>query len=157
MKVYLKQHIFTWGDCFHIYNPDGNERYAVEGEIFTLGRKLHLSDMQGRELLFIAQELFTFLPHYKIFAGDTELAAVTKEFTFFSKEYTVEGPNWRVTGDFFAHDYEITAGDRRIATVCKEWFTLGDAYEIDIKDDGDELLALAVVLVIDACIDAAKN
>ncbi|MBE6612615.1 MAG: hypothetical protein E7632_08990 [Ruminococcaceae bacterium] len=157
MKLYMKQRWFSWGDVFHIYNPDGSERFAVEGEIFTFGRKLHLYDMAGRELAFVRQELLTFLPRYTILKGDTEIAEVVKEFTFFRHEYTVEGLGWTVSGDFLDHDYEITGGGRRVASVSKEWFTLGDAYEIDIADGVDEIAALAVVLVIDACLDAAKN
>jgi len=41
--------------------------------------------------------------------------------------------------------------------VAKEWFTLGDAYEISIRAGADEIAALAVVLVIDACIEAQRN
>jgi uncharacterized protein YxjI len=42
-------------------------------------------------------------------------------------------------------------------SVAKEWFTLGDAYEINIADGLDPIPALAVVLVIDACIEAERN
>ena len=61
MKLYIKQHIFTWGDRFSIFDENGNERYYVEGEIFTWGKKLHLYDHQGREQAFIQQEVLTFL------------------------------------------------------------------------------------------------
>ena len=56
MNLYIKQHIFTWGDRFSVYDEAGNEKYQVEGEIFTWGKKLHLCDMQGRELAFIEFE-----------------------------------------------------------------------------------------------------
>ena len=86
---------------------------------------------------------------------------MVKEFTFFHPEYTVNGTDmntqWTVHGDFFDHDYEVTAGDTIIASVAKEWFTLGDAYEISFGEGVDEIAALAVVLVIDACINAQRN
>jgi len=41
--------------------------------------------------------------------------------------------------------------------LMKEWFTLGDAYEISFGSGVDEIAALSVVLVIDACIDAQRN
>jgi len=157
MNLYIKQRIFTWGDQFSIYDADGNEKYTVEGEIFTFGKKLHLFDLQRRELAYIEQQLFTFLPRYVICRGDTEIAEVVKEFTFFHPEYTVNGPGWSVHGDFFDHDYEVTDGDTVIASVSKEWFTLGDAYEISFGPGVDEVTALAVVLVIDACIAAQQR
>ena len=44
-----------------------------------------------------------------------------------------------------------------IVSVSREWFTLGDAYEPRFADQADEVDALAVCLVIDACIEAARN
>ena len=157
MNLYIKQRIFTWGDKFSIYDEAGNERYYVEGEILTFGKKLHLYDLGGHELAYIEQQLLTLLPRYTIYRGEEEFAEVVKEFTFFHPEYTVNGPGWKVQGDFFDHDYDITYGDKVIAAVSKEWFTLGDAYEISFGNDVDEIAALAVVLVIDACIDAQRR
>jgi len=157
MKLYIKQHIFTWGDKFSIYDEAGNEQYYVKGEVFTFGKKLHLYDLQGRELVYVEQQLLTFLPKYKVYRNGNEVAEVVKEFTFFHPEYTVERLGWRVHGDFFDHDYEITDGDTVIASVSREWFTLGDAYEITFGEGADEIAALAVVLVIDAFIAVQRR
>ncbi len=157
MKLYIKQKVFSWGDKFSIYDETGSECYYVEGEIFSWGKKLHLYDLQGRELAFVKQELFTFLPKYQIFRDDREVARVVKEFTFFKHEYTVEGFGWQVHGDFWDHEYEVVSGRETIAEVSKEWMTWGDTYEIRFGADVDVVNALAVVLVIDACIEAQRN
>ncbi len=125
--------------------------------MFTFGKKLHLLDLGGNELAFIHQKVLSFLPQYLVSRNGVEVARIIKEFTFFRHRYTVEGLGWDVDGDFLSHDYTVTAGGMTVATVCKEWFTLGDAYEIDIAPGVDEAIALAVVLVIDACIEAANN
>lgn len=158
MQLYIQQKIFSWGDRFSIYDADGREQYSVEGEVFSFGKKLHLYDKNNIEIAYIEQQLFAFLPRYLIYRGDDVAAEVVKEFTFFHPEYTVEGPGWHVQGDFFDHDYSVTdAGGHNVATVQKEWFTLGDAYCIDIAPDVDPVTTLAVVLVIDACIDAQRR
>ena len=157
MNLYIQQRIFTWGDKFSIYDENGNEKYYVEVEIFTFGKKLHLYDLAGNELAYIEQQLLTFLPRYIIYRGGVEIAEVVKEFTFFHPEYTLNGLDWSVHGEFFDHDYEVTCGDFVIASVSKEWFTLGDAYEISFGRGVDEIAALSVVLVIDACIDAQRD
>lgn len=156
MKLYIQQKIFTWGDKFSVYDEAGNEKYYVEGEVLTFGKKLHLYDPDGIELAYIEQQLLTFLPRYTIYCHGEEFAEVVKEFTLFCSAYTVNGPDWRVEGDFFSHDYEVTDEDGVVASVEKQWFTLGDAYEISIADEADEIAALSVVLVIDACLEA-KN
>lgn len=157
MNLYIKQRLFSWGDKFAIYDHNGNERYYVEGEVFTWGKRLHLYDLHGRELAYIQQKVFSFLPKYYIFQNGLQVAEVVKEFTFFNHEYSVGGFGWKVHGDFFAHDYQIVAGNQPIVTVSKEWFTLGDAYQLCIMPGIDEIAAVSVVLVIDACIEAARN
>ena len=157
MNLYLKQKVFSWGDKFTLYDENGNDRYYVEGEIFTLGKKLHITDLNGNELAFIRQKLLTFLPKYYISRRGTEIAEVVKEFTFFRQEYTVHGLGWTVYGDFFAHEYEISEHGRSIISVSKRWFSWGDTYEIRINPGVDEINALAVVLVIDACLEEANQ
>ena len=158
MILYIKQHVFTFGDKFSVYDESGNEKYYVEGEVFTFGKKFHLYDIRGNEVAFIEQKLFSFLPKFYISINENTVAEVVKEFTFFKHEYTVNGPEWRVHGDFFDHEYEVTEnGYNTIAAVSKEWFTFGDAYEIRLGHNVDEVLALAVCIVIDSCIEREKN
>ena len=156
MTFYIKQRFFSWGET-SIYDSAGNEIFHAVPEIFTFGRKLHIFDALDNELVYIKQKVFSFLPRYFVYRGETEIAEVIKEFTFFKHEYTVSGPDWSVHGDFFDHEYEISDGTKTIASVSKEWFTLGDAYEITVNDSADIPLALAIVLIIDACIDDAQD
>ena len=51
----------------------------------------------------------------------------------------------------------MMAINRTVATVSKEWFTWGDTYEISVDDSVEPILALAVVLVIDACLESKNN
>lgn len=157
MELYIKQKLFSWGDKFSIYDVNGNERYYVEGEVFSWGKKLHLYDLSGRELALIRQKWSFMLPTYHIIRNGETVAEVVKEFTFFHQRYSVHGPGWNVEGSFWSHDYQVSRGSQPIVSVSKEWFTLGDAYQLSIAPGADEVLAVAVVLVIDACIEQANN
>lgn len=157
MNLYMKQKVFTWGDKFSVYDEFGNEKYYVEGEVFSWGKKLHIYDLCGRELIFIRQKVFSFLPKYFINKDDAKIAEVVKELAFFRHKYRINGFGWEVQGDFLGHDYKIYANNQPIANVSKKWFTFGDSYEINVATGVDEVAVLAVVLVIDACIEAAKD
>ncbi len=157
MKLYLKQKVFSFGDKFTLYDEAGNDRYYVEGEVFSFGKKLHILDTTGCELAMIRQRLMTFLPRYSVEIGGATVAEIVKKFTFFRNEYVIEGLGWTVHGNMFDHEYEIYSGEQLIAQVRKEWFTFGDAYEIDISPNAHLITALAVVLVIDACLEQENN
>lgn len=157
MKLYMQQKIFSLRDRFYIRDRHGENRYYVEGELLSLGNKLHIFDMQGRELALVQQKLLTFLPKYVVSVQGKEVAEIVKELTLFRPSYVVNGPGWKVTGDFWDHDYEIKDGWNTIVRVSKEWFTWGDSYQLDIDDDVDPVLALAVVLAIDCVLDDQNN
>lgn len=157
MNLYIKQHVFSWNDRFSIYDEYGNERFYVEGELFSWGKKLHLYDLSGMELAYIEQKLFSFLPRYYIYRGENMIAEVVREFSLFKPRYSVGGFGWEVEGDFWNHEYEVLDKGQSIVSVSKEWFSWGDAYELRFAPYVDEIAALAVVLVIDACIDADND
>lgn len=157
MKLYLKQKVFSWGDKFTVYDENGNDKYYVKGEVFTLGKKLHIYDLSGNEVCFIHQRVLSFLPKYFISKNGEDVAQAVKNFTLFHQSYSIEGFSWSVEGDFFAHEYEIFSHTGTVAAISKQWFTFGDAYEINIADGINDVDALAVVLVIDACLQASAS
>ena len=158
MEFYIRQKLFSVGDRFEIYDAAGNVMYTAVSDLISFGKKLHLIDRYDREVAYIVQKLFAFRMRYTVFRNGQETAQIVKEITLFHPRYTIEGLGWSVHGDFFDHDYSITDADgHTIATVSKEWFTLGDAYRIWIDPAADTVTALAVVLVIDACIDAQRD
>ncbi len=157
MKLYIKQKVFSWKDQFYVKDKDGKNVYKVEGEIFTWGKKLHIYDTEGKEIAFLKQKLWTFLPRFEVIIDDEKRAEVIKEFSFFQPKYSVQGPNWEIIGDFWAHNYEIIENDKTIVNITKEWLTWGDSYELDIKDSENEILALAIVIAIDVILEAQSD
>ena len=156
MKLYIKQKVFSWRDQFTVKDEAGNDRYFVEGELFSWGKKLHVMDAWGNEAAFIQQKLLSFLPRYDVFAGDNYIAQIKKEFTFLVPRYTIEGLNWTIEGDLWAHNYVILQDGITVVSIQKEWFTWGDSYALDIASPEHEIYALAVVLAID-CVMAQQN
>ena len=156
MKLYIREKVFSWGDRFTVRDALGNDKYVVAGEIFSLGKKLHIYDLRGREVALIKQELMTFLPRFTVLSGGREIAQVKKECSFLVPRYSIAGLGWEIEGSFWEHEYQITQRGQPIVTISKEWMTLGDSYELEIRNPEDEILALAVVLTID-CVREAQN
>lgn len=157
MKLYIKQKIFSFKDKFSVMDENGNQLYYVEGEFFSLSKKLHIFDSLMNEVGFIQQKLWTFLPKFLVYVNGGEVAEIVKEFTFLKPKYTVRGLGWEVRGSIWEHDYEILFNEAPIVRIHKVWMSWGDSFEIEIADSEDTTIALAVVLAIDAVMDAKNN
>lgn len=157
MILHMKQKVFSWSEKFTIKDAMDKDRYFVEGELFSWGHKLHVYNMANQEVAFIKQVILTFLPMFEVYIDDQLVVEVKKEFTFFRSKYSLEGTDWTVDGDFWAHDYEISSPSGIIASVSKAYFTWGDSYQMDITDGADEILLIATILAIDCVLDAQRS
>ncbi len=158
MKLYLQQKIFSFRDRSTLYDQAGNEVYYSERPMrMHFGTQIEIKRMSGETVALLRSKVFSFLPTYYVEVNGQIVATIVKKFTLFRNEYTIDGVGWVVHGNMFDHEYAIFQGERQIASVCKAYFTLGDAYEIDIAPDAPIDIALAVVLAIDAVLDDQRD
>ncbi len=150
MKLLFKQRLFSWFDSYDIYDENQQTVYTVQGRL-AWGHKLEVSDATGRHIATLQQEVFTFLPKFYIYINNQLVGEIVKEFTFFKPSFSVHCNGWQVDGSFFEWDYRIkNASGSLVATAEKQLFNFTDTYVIDVFDQNDSLLALMVVLAIDA-------
>ena len=153
MKLYINQKILTFTDKFYAYDENLNKKWQIREEIFSYGKKLRIFNNNNIEVAYIKQSVISFLPTYSIFINRKQIAKIVKEISFLSPQYNIIGPNWKINGDPFKHDYKIVENGTRKASISKKWLTFGDCYELDIDNPDDEIIALAIVIIID-CVKA---
>lgn len=150
MRMIFKQRFFTWFDSYDIYDEDGNVLFTVEGQL-SWGHKLHILDAARNHIATVQEQLLTFLPCFSLYLGDEKIGTITKEFSFFHPHFTLDFNGWQVDGDWLEWDYSILdQQDNVVANISKEVMNWTDTYVIDVSDPANALLALMVVLAIDA-------
>lgn len=150
MRLLFKQRFFSWLDSYDIYDEDGNTVYTVEGKL-SWGHCLHILDAAGQHIGTVKQVVLTFLPKFEIYIRDNYVGCISKEFTFFRPKFHIDCNGWQVQGQFMEWDYQIINGAGDVAAaVSKELFHMTDTYVIDVVKPEDALMALMVVLAIDA-------
>ena len=157
MQLYMNQKVFSWKDKFSIMDSTGQDKYYVEGKAISLGKKLRVYDAEGNELAFVNQKLVSLMPKFTVEIDGEEVAVIKKKVSVLKPKYFIEGPGWEVQGDFFSHDYQIVEGEKLIVSIHKQWMAWGDTFELDIPDESNEVLAMAVVLAIDAVMDDQQS
>lgn len=150
MKLLFKQRLFSWFDSYDIYDEHENVLFSVEGQL-SWGHRLHILNAKGEHVATVKQRVMTFLPRFELYFGEAYVGCITKEFSFFRPNFSVDHNGWSVDGDFFEWDYQILDGaGALVADVSKELFRMTDTYVIDVVREEDALSALMVVLAIDA-------
>ena len=60
-----------------------------------------------------------------------------------------DGEDLEVKGNIVDHEYKIERGGDKVAEVSKKWFRVADTYGVEVAQDQDPALILAVAAVVD--------
>lgn len=160
MRYMMKEKFWSLSDDFSIQDANGQPVFFVKGRAFSWGDKLSFQDLNGHELAFISQKLLSFKPRFEIYRGNQLFAEVTKEFSWFNKEFVLDvpGPNdYSINGSFWKRNYVFERQGRVVAQVSREYFTWSDTYGVDIIDGEDDVAILCAVIVIDQVLHDGDN
>ena len=153
MRYIMRQKMFTLADSFQIKNENGEDAFVVSGKVFSVGKQLAFEDLEGNTLIAIKQKLFSWGPTYELWDNENAVAVVKKElFNVFSFRFSIDlsgSDPLQATGDFLNHEYVIYRDEQPIATISKQWFTLANTYGVEINDAEEDVLMLAITVVIE--------
>ena len=151
VKILFKQRIFSWFDSYDIYDEWGGTLFTVQGKP-AWGHKLEIEDAAGRPLGTVREEILTLLPRFALYdAAGRPLGMIRREWSLFHPIYTLDCNGWEVRGNLLAWDYEVfDPAGRLVMAAHKELFRWSDTYEIEVADGRDALIAVMIVLAIDA-------
>lgn len=151
MRYIVRQKIFSIGDKFTIKDENERDVYIVKSQLLSFGKKLRIFDLNEYEMCYIEQQLFTFMPQYNIYVNGEKIAQVKKKFALFRNDFEIlsNNANYYVEGEFFAHEFRIFHDRKMIGQVSKKLLSLSDTYSVEVDDNEDQVLVLALAIVID--------
>lgn len=150
MKLLIKQRVFSWTDTYDVYDENEHPKYFVKAEFLALGHRIHIYDQTKREVGMIKQRIPSLLPVFDIEVNGKNCGSVQKMFSFFKPKYELDYNGWRCEGDFLNWNYDVYEACSVAVHISKIPLHWGDTYEINIIDPKDELMALILVIAIDA-------
>jgi len=156
MRYVMRKKLFSLNNFFTIKDEAGNDVFIVDGRYISLHDKLSFQDLRGNELCVIQRKLLAWGPTHEIY-HQGELVAVVKEslFTLMGHRFTVDDTNGpddlEARGNFTNHEYVITRRGQEVAWVSEQWFSLAETYGVQTAEGQDDVLILAITVVIERC------
>jgi uncharacterized protein YxjI len=156
----MRQKLISIGDDYWIENAQGQRVFFVDAKAFRLREHLGFKDVQGNELLSIQEKVMHIKDIYSIYRNDNVFATVKKALvTPLRQRFDVHvagAENMEVEGNIVDHEYEIHEGRKSMAVVSKKWFHIADTYGVGIVPKANDILILAITVVIDMMIDSGR-
>lgn len=151
-KYQMREKLMSIGDDYWIEDESGNKAFKVDGKAVRVRDTWVLEDSQGNEVATIREKKLSVRDAIKI-EFDGRDATVKKAMVGIRDRYHVEvenGEDLKVYGNVVDHEYKIERDGDEIAEISKKWFRIRDTYGVEVDDEADAVLVLAVTVAVDA-------
>lgn len=150
----IRQKLMSIGDDFWIENEEGERVYKVDGKALRLRKTLIFEDIKGNKLAKIQERLLPIKETMVVEDEDGNQLAVIKKGLIapLGDHWSVNvrgGPDLDVQGNILDHEYSIMERRKKIADVSKKWLSLTDTYGVEIAEEQNDILILAIAIAID--------
>lgn len=146
---YLVTRRWSLGGRFTVEDPAGTPRFEVSGRS-AFGRRLSVLDTEGTELAVISRRAFG--RRYQVLAGGQETTVSPRG--LFGRRFEIDSPvgPMEARGNFSGRQYAVTANGLPAVAVT-QLRTIRGRFAVDVADGQDDVLMLALVLVIEIARD----
>ncbi|WP_037911542.1 LURP-one-related/scramblase family protein [Actinacidiphila yeochonensis] len=158
MKYVVREKMFAVGDDYWVEDEHGRRAFYVDGKVLRLRETLEIQDASGAVVAVVHQKLLSLRDAMTIERdGQTLVTVRKKRLALLHDVYRAElasGEELEIRGDLLDKEYDIEWEGERLARISRRWFSLRDAYAIDVeRDDADASMLIAVAVCVDRLVD----
>ncbi len=145
MKLFIKGKMFDNLDKMAVTGENDEALYYLERDTSAGGHMVTVTGANGKKLGDIEQRGATGLVSFAVLKDGAEVAVVgRKSKVSIQPNFVVKGPDWDVAGSIVSTKYKVTKSGKNIATLKVALLKS----ELDITNDADPVVVLAVVMAI---------
>lgn len=156
MELFFKKIKLTVLDKYEVTDEKGNLVYDIRGQLISSGDRFRINDASGREVASVYKNRLSVRDKYVI---ETAAGVNTDVFRIDTMrkvpEYRAKQIGWTLKGDFGKAHLRITEGLHTVAEIRPKLLSFKENLRINLRKDGDGLLAVALLLIGEA--DNAKK
>ena len=149
----MREKMFSIGDDFWIETADGERAFKVDGKALRIRDTFVVTSASGEELYTIQEKKLHIRDTMEVERGGKTVATIKKALISPLRDrYSIEvedGDDMEAKGNIVDHEYKIERDGDKVAEVSKRWFRIRDTYGIEIADDQNDALIVAVAVCID--------
>lgn len=148
MKLFINEKMLSLNTHLPIKKENGQDFLIIESKLISIGKKKWIKDLQGNELAYIEEKLLNIMPTYEIYTNNELECSISKKIAFFKKSYELSN-GFKIEGDMIGMNFSIYNDEgTEIATVSRPIISIGYRFEIDITDENNYILILAIIVAL---------
>lgn len=151
MKLYMKAKIASIHNKIEITNEAKEPVYHIQSKVLSLHNVTYLRDAEGGDVATITGKVVSLHDIHRIEMHDGRTVELRSELLHLTRDVLdIEALGWRLEGDIVQHNYQLADSQGQVlARTHRKWLTLHNTYELEIVDETDMDLIVAVLVALD--------
>jgi len=159
MSVNLTMHqkVIAALESYEVYEGK-TLKYTVKKKLLAAGADFNVFDASGNKVALVDQKVLNMVKTFDISINGEKCGTVKKKFPALTKDMNYDARGWKLDGDAVGLNFKFTDSAKKVyATVKKKVLAIGDTYEISVTNPEDELLVVALTVVIDEAFHSKRS
>lgn len=166
MKLFVKNKFMSLSGGSYVLDENENKVFVVKGKwgIFSPTRKKKVYDVEGNLLYIVRNKFWHFLKRTCfVYDADKEKVLDVSEKKFdFKNDFEIEGYQDEISfeGKLFQFpniNLEIIKNGKNIGKLTKQWNMWRDSYCVEIPNEEDAGLMVALTIAVDNVFDRRRD
>ncbi len=133
-------------------------KYTVKKKLLAAGADFDILDAAGNKVGLVDQKVLNMVKTFDITLNGQKCGTVKKKFPAITKDMNYDARGWKLDGDAVGVNFKFTDAAKTVyATVKKKIIALGDTYEISVVNAEDELLVVALTVILDEAFHSKRS
>jgi uncharacterized protein YxjI len=149
----MREKMFAIGDDFWVETNGGERAFKVNGKALRVRDTLVLESPSGEDLYTIQEKKLRVRGTMEVEKDGKTVATIKKALVSPLRDrYSIEvegDDDLEAKGNVVDHEYKIERDGDKVAEVSKRWFRVRDTYGIEIEEEQNDALIVAVAVCID--------
>ncbi|MGW1197170.1 LURP-one-related/scramblase family protein [Streptomyces sp. NPDC002536] len=163
MRYLVRDRMLAFHEEAWVETEHREKIFKVNRKFFRLRGTFVFVDAQNNQVASIVKKFFTL--HHTILIernGVVEARISKRAFAFFGDRFKVslrDGRRLRIAGNFWDKEFDIQDRDQGVtlAHISRRWFTIRDAYAVDVMSQEDPTLLIILAVCVDHTLQDMKE
>ena len=148
----MRQRMVAIGQDFVINNAAGEPVFKIQGKVRLIKEGLKFRDMQGNLLYKLDEKVLRIRESFNILNAEGQVAARVYNAIIDPLREDME-----TRGKVLWAQYDVLRGGQQVAKISKQFSWIGrDQYAVDIVQGENDVLILAITVVIDMMVSNGR-
>ena len=161
MRYLVRDRMFALHEDAWIETEHRQKLYKVNRKLLRLRNTFAVVDTRGDHVASIVKKAFT-LHHTLLIKQDGAVQARISKRTIriFGDRFKVrlrDGRRLRIVGNFWDREFDIQSQGTTLAHISRRWFSIRDAYAVDVLDEQDATLLIILAVCVDHTLQDLKD